>query len=362
MTENANGNGDGNNGGAGGDQGNAGGQHDGSGDQSGKDGQGQGSGDGKGKAGAGAGDGKGAAGQQGKGKEGAGDGKGGDGGEGEADKGTWPEDWQTRLAKGDEKRLKKLGRYASPEAVFDALESMQTKLSKGEIKVVTPLKADASPEELKAWRADNGIPETPEGYDTTIKEGHVWGEADKPLVDSFAKAAHEANLPPAAVKTALGWYEKLQQQQAEQRAGLDAQFKKDNIDELREEYGPEYRKEVRIIDEFFEGLPDGLGEVLLNARDGNGRPLGANAKLLRWANQMQREANPAGVVMPGAGVNSIQALQGELDKIEAAMKDKTSEYWRGPKTTNKAGETDTKMALRYRELLEAKERMDKRAA
>lgn len=277
------------------------------------------------------------------------------------DKGAWPEDWQTRLAKGDEKRIKKLGRYASPEAVFDALESMQTKLSKGEMKVVSPLKADATAEELKAWRADNGIPESPDKYDTTIKEGHVWGEADKPLVDSFAKAAHDANLPPAAVKAGLKWYADLAEKQAEQQAGLDAQFKKDNIDELREEYGPEYRKEVRIIDEFFESLPDGLGEVLLGARDANGRPLGANSKLLRWANQMQREANPAGVVMPGSGVNSLQAVQGELDKIEAAMKDKTSEYYNGPKVT-KNGETDTKMALRYLELLRAKEKMDKKAA
>ena len=269
-------------------------------------------------------------------------------------KGYWPEDWRVKAAKGDEKRQKRLERYASPDAVFDALDQVQAKISKGEMKVVAPLPENATPEQIAAWRADNGIPESPDKYDVTIAEGHVWGEADKPLIDSFAKAAHEANMTPAAVKSALKWYGNLQAQQVEQTQNADAQFKKDNVDELREEWGGEYRVNVRIVEEFFDGLPDGLGEVLLNARDANGRQLAANAKMIRWAAQQQREANPYTTVMPGAGVNSMQAMEGEITKLKTMMADKSGPYWKGP-------EADKHQA-RYRDLLTAKERAGKRAA
>jgi hypothetical protein len=41
----------------------------------------------------------------------------------------WPEDWREKAAKGDEKRLNQLKRYASPLAAFEALESAQKKIS-----------------------------------------------------------------------------------------------------------------------------------------------------------------------------------------------------------------------------------------
>jgi hypothetical protein len=264
------------------------------------------------------------------------------------------------MAEGDDKFLETLKRYASPLAFRDAFKEQRKLISSGKLKPALP--ENATPEQLAAWRADNGIPESPDKYDTTIAEGHVWGEADKPLIESFAKAMHDGNASPAIVKSALKWYGDLQAKQVEQAQNLDAQFKKDNVDELRQEWGAEYRMQVRVVDEFFESLPDGLGDVLLNARDADGRPLGANAKFLRWANQMQREVNPVATVLTGAGVNSLQSMQSEMEKIEAAMGDRSSEYWTGEKVTGKDGRTDTKMALRYRELLQAKERMGNKAA
>jgi len=290
--------------------------------------------------------------QQGSGAKANGDGQNGGEGDQQDAKGYWPEDWRKNIAGDDDKLLKRLERYGSPKALSDALVAAQAKISSGQLKAALP--ENATPEQLAAWRADNGIPKSPDKYDTTIAEGHVWGEADKPLIESFAKAAHDANMSPAAVKSALKWYGDLQAKQVEQAQNLDAQFKKDNVDELRQEWGPEYRMQVRVVDEFFESLPDGLGEVLLNARDANGRPLGANAKLLRWANQMQREANPLATVLPGAGVNSLQSMEGEIDKLKGMMADRSSSYWKGPEAP--------KLQARYRELLETKERVGKRAA
>jgi len=316
----------------------------------------QGAGDGQQQGSGGAGDQQGQSQGGSEGNKGAqGQGNQQQGGEGQQEgdaKGYWPEDWRKNLAGEDEKALKRLERYGSPKDLASALFAAQAKISSGQLKSALP--ENATPEQLAAWRADNGIPESPDKYDVTIAEGHVWGEADKPLIDSFAKAAHEANMTPAAVKSALKWYGDLQAQQVEQVQNADAQFKKDNVDELREEWGGEYRLNLRVVDEFFESLPDGLGEVLLSARDANGRQLAANAKVIRWANQMQREANPLSTVVPGSGVNSMQAMEGEITQIKALMGDENSKYYKGPEAK--------KLQARYLELLAAKERTGKRAA
>lgn len=256
------------------------------------------------------------------------------------------------MAGGDDKKLALLKRYASPIAAVDALHDVRTKMSKGEIKVVSALKPNATPEELKAWRADNGIPETWQGYDTTIEDGHVWGDADKPVIDSFVEAAHKDNVPPAAVKSALKWFEGHQAKVLEKQMGEDADFKKDNIDELASEWGGALNREVAIASEFFQKLPDGLGEALMGARDGNGRLLMANAKFIRWANAMERSANPAATVMPGSGINAMQAVESEIDSIKELMRDTKSKYYVGPESK--------KIQARYLQLLEAKEKAGKR--
>jgi hypothetical protein len=258
------------------------------------------------------------------------------------------------MAGGDDKKLALLKRYASPLAAVDALHDVRTKMSKGEIKVVSALKAGATPEELKAWRADNGIPETPAGYDITIEEGHVWGDADKPVIDSFVEAAHKDNVPPSAVKAALKWFEGHQGRVIEQQQNEDAGFKKANIDELASEWGGALNREVAIASEFFQKMPDGLGDLLMGARDGvNGRLLMANAKLIRWANSMERSANPAATVMPGSGIHAAQAMETEIASIKTLMADPKSAYYsKGPE--------GKRLNDRYLQLLEAKEKQGRR--
>lgn len=268
-------------------------------------------------------------------------------GDGDLPAPTWGDDWRAKMAANDDKKMKLLERYGSPAAAVDALYEMRTKLSKGEMKVVQPLKADASAAELAAWRADNGVPESPDKYDLTLPGGLVLGEADAPMATDFAKAAHAANMPESSVKAALAWWHNYNQQAVEHRENEDAAYKKTNVDELAGEWGASLNREVRIATEYFDSMPDGLGELFKAGRDSNGRLLYANAKLVRWANAQQRENNPAGTVMPGTGTNSLQALDGELDGIKKLMGDTESAYWKGP--------TSAKMQARYRELIEARD-------
>lgn len=267
-------------------------------------------------------------------------------------KGDWPENWRELYANGDEKVLKQLGRYASPKAALDALFAAQQKIRSGELKTV--LKPDASPEEIAAWRADNGIPESPDKYELNLPGGLIVGEADKPIVDNFLKQAHEANMHPDQVNKVLGWYMEQQEQAQAQLAERDEQTRRECEDDLRKEFGPEYRRNLAVANELLSGAPEGVKDALLSARAADGTPLGNDPNLIRWLVGLAREINPIGTVVPGSGGNAIQAVQNELAHLRSMMADHNSEYWKGPNAERNQA--------RYRELLTAMQTQQSRGA
>lgn len=258
-------------------------------------------------------------------------------------KGYWPEDWRERKANGDEKVLRKLQRYASPEAALDALFNAQAKISSGALK--SALKPDATPEELAAWREDNGVPADPSGYQISLADGRVIGDADKPLVDEFLSRLHTKNAPPELVNETLSWYYekqealRLAEEQRDQEAWVSAR------DELRDEFGADYGRNVAAAKEL---IPEDIRDTLLLARTPDGTRVGADPHVVRWLVGMARELNPIGTVVPGAGRNAMQALETEISNLKAMMGDRASEYWKGPKATaNQA---------RYKELIVARDK------
>lgn len=280
----------------------------------------------------------------------------------------FPADWRTRMAGGDDKALKILDRFASPKAVADALVDVRTKISKGELKApAKSLGADATPEQIAEWRQANDIPEAPEKYDAALPDGVVLGEVDKPMLESFQKAMHAANIPQAHFKAALGWWQAQQIANQEKMTLADAGFRKGAEDILREQWGPEYRVNVTLYKEALASLPEGMGETLNTARDGEGRLLGANPAFVSWLVNQRREDNPMATVMAGSGVSGAQAMESEMTAIRAQMADLNSPYNKGPKIRKVDPSTgyereETALAWRYAELLAAEERMGKRAA
>ena len=269
-----------------------------------------------------------------------------------APEGDWPEDWRQKYSAGDEKIIKRLERYGSPKAAIDALFAAQAKISSGELK--TALKPDATPEELTAWRADNGVPEKPEDYELGLPNGLVIGDADKPIVDDFLKAAHEANLHPSQVNQALGWYFDKQEQAFAEQAARDEEARIHAEDELRQEFGPEYRRNLEIARNFLKGAPESVREKLETGRAADGTPLGNDPDIIRWMVGLSREMNPLATVVPGSGTNAAQAVESELSNLRSLMGDHKSAYWKGPEAQ--------KMQARYRELVGALDKTKARAA
>jgi hypothetical protein len=229
----------------------------------------------------------------------------------------------------------------------EALIAAQNKIASGGLKA--PLAEDATPEQLAEWRAENGIPAAPEEYDTTLPDGLVIGEADKPIVDAYLKAAHDANLTPEQVKGNLAWYFAEQERQIEEQAQRDTEALSKGEETLREVWGSEAKLNKGLINGLIATAPEGVADLLLGARLGDGTPLGSHPNTLRWLADIARKVNPVATVVPGSGENAAAVIETELAALEKMMPDKNSGYWKGP--------TAEKNQARYRDLITAKQRM-----
>lgn len=272
---------------------------------------------------------------------------------------TWPDNWRDLYAAGDDKKSQRLARYGSPAAVIDSLLTLQQRIGAGELRSTLPKDADAAT--LKAWREEQGIPEEPAKYALKLKDGLVIGEDDKPYIEAFLKRAHPAHITNAQASTFVEAYYEIIEQQAAERAADDTKAAQDAINALAAEWGGEYKPNMNMVHGLLDAAPPGVKDMVLAGRGPDGKPLMASAEFIRWMNGMSREINPVTTVVPNAGANIGTAIDDEIKAIEKQMADRQGPYYKGP-IVNKEGREDTVMAHRYTELLDARERVKKKAA
>lgn len=258
----------------------------------------------------------------------------------------WPDDWREQMAGGNDKLLKQLKRYASPNTVASAFQSLRARLDSGEFK--KGLAADATDDEIAAYRKDNGIPEKPEGY--AMPEGLAIGDEDKPIIDDFLKNAHARNLPPSEVQANIKWFYAAQEQMRQQMAEHDLSFKANAEDELRNEWGNEFRANINAIKGYCQQtMPDGLMDRVLGGRLADGSLIGNDPGFLRWIDARRRDENPYPTTV-GAGQSSpLESIEAELATLQKRMG--TKEWYQ-----------DEKAQARYRELVDAQGRIKAKAA
>lgn len=261
--------------------------------------------------------------------------------------GYWPNDWREKASGGDAKALEALARYATPAEVTKALRAAQVKLTSGELKPV--LSAKPTEQELVDWRKSHGIPEAPEKYDLDLGKGFVIGEIDKPLVDVFLKNAHATHQTPDQVKATLRSYYDVQEQISTARAQEDVTAQGVAEEELRAEWGQEFRPNMARIHQHLDRVAGkDLKDMFLSGRLADGTPIGSHPGALKMLLGLALMENPAGVLVPVGG--GPQGLDDEIKSIEKAMR-----------TNRKAYDADEKMQARYRDLLDAREHMTKHA-
>ena len=265
--------------------------------------------------------------------------------DGKGNEGYWPADWRQTVSKSDAKVLTRLERYASPEAAMQALIEAQNRISKGDLKPA--LGKNATPEQLAEWRSANGIPEAADKYD--LGKGATDGFQPELLAEVLNKA-HATNQTPEQVKATLDAWRGIQTKVAEQRAEADFDLQTKGEDALRQEWGPEFRRNINLI----HGMLDGsatpqLKDALLGGRLADGTPIGSSPEALKFLVGLALIQNPAGVVVPGAMANPLKGVDDEIGAIEKTMRTNRADY-------NK----DERMQARYRELLGAREKLKPR--
>lgn len=248
-----------------------------------------------------------------------------------ANKGYWPEDWKERYVgklkdkegkdldeAGKDKMMKRLSRYASPRAAMDAMVNAQNKISAGGM-VKIPGK-DATPEELTQYRKDIGIPDEAKGYDLALGDGMVIGDEDKDMIDGFLETAHAGNYSQQQVTDGLNWYYKNQEDAIAARYEADATHKSGVEEELREEWGAEYKGNVNLMANFLgTDFGEGVGDLLVGARLADGTPLANHPDIIRGFVAKARAANPMGALVPGSGTKQHDAMVSEIEALETKM-------------------------------------------
>jgi hypothetical protein len=259
---------------------------------------------------------------------------------------SWPDDWREKAAKGDEKKLARLNRYASPEAAMDALFAAQAKISSGELKTALP--KDATPEQVAEWRKANGIPEKATEYSQDLPDGYVIGDEDKPLADQYLEVAHAANMTPEQVQAGLLWFAKFKETHLAERKKLDDQQRIEFEERLRGEWGNDFRPNLTLVNNWLGGMPGNVKDKIYSARLPDGTALGNDPDFLRAFVGAAREINPIATVLPGLSGDKLAGVEEQIGKYEERMRTDRPGWFR-----------DEKAQAHYRQLLDARDRLKK---
>ncbi|HEY9064720.1 MAG TPA: hypothetical protein VIO33_07025 [Burkholderiaceae bacterium] len=262
------------------------------------------------------------------------------------EEGYWPQDWRQNIAKTDEKALARLQRYASPEAAVAALFAAQAKISSGELRPV--LGKNATTEEVAEYRKALGIPESADKYDLGDL---AFKENEAAFGKLLLEQAHATNQTPEQVKASVKVFREMQTKAEEARFERDEAQKSTGEDELRGEWGPEFRRNITMIHNLLNASgPQDVKDLVLSGRLADGTMIANHPGVLRMLLGVALAANPAGVVVP-AGGDPMKGIADEKATIEKRMREDRAGY-----------DKDEKMQSRYRELIDAEMQMKKRAA
>lgn len=257
-------------------------------------------------------------------------------------------DWRDLLAGKDEKFRKQLDRFASLEGVGKKFRSLEQRFSSGEYQRGRP--EGATPEEIAAWRKEAGLPDKADGYleNLALPNGVVLGEADKPVALGFAEAALDADISPAAYSKLVAKYYDMQDKVAAQRQDADHQFLQSSEDELRTEWGNDFRRNRTAINNLVAGWPEDV-RALMAARDANGNMIGNHPGFLRMLANMAFELNPAATLVPAGVSNPGRSVDSRLEEIRKMRRDDPDKW-----------DSDHALQAEERELLNAKMKMQAR--
>jgi hypothetical protein len=269
---------------------------------------------------------------------------------------TFPESWREDLAGGDKAFRKTLDRFDSPAALAKAYKELTVRLSSGDLKATKPPPDNATPEQLAAWRAEQGLPQSATAYVDGLQlgDGTVPGAAEKALLASFADEALKGRWTADQYNRAARWYFDMQDRLAAQRDQADAAFKHEASADLMREWGHDYTTNRNAIAQFFDrSFPEDFRAALLTARLPDGRVFANHPIFNKAILEVAKSINPSGALLPNAAGGGLPNVESRIAEIEGKYMRAPhgSDLWKG----YWSGDAGARMQQEYRGLLAARE-------
>ena len=264
--------------------------------------------------------------------------------------GYWPKDWRAQLAGKDEKTLKQLERFTSPEALWKKLVNQEKVIRSRAEKPEKP-GDDATDEEKVAWRKANNVPEEPVGYieNLELTGDKELGEDDLPVAAAFAEIAHDLGAPQEWVNRVVDGILEFTENEEADRAMADDRFKKESRDALRDEWGVDFKRNITAITPLFVDHQEEF-EQLLAGRTRDGRIIGDDPRMIKFLSGLALQMYPEASVTEDGVPMQAKAIDDEIASLTKMSAKQDSEYWRGPNAKTHQN--------RLAELLTAKGKID----
>ena len=266
------------------------------------------------------------------------------------------ESWRQDLAGADKSVRKMLDRFDSPAALAKAYKELTAKLSSGELRSMRPPPDNAAPEQVAAWRAERGLPESAADYVNGLQldDGTVAAEPAKAMLVSFAELASNGHWTAQQYNEAVRWYFAMQNQRMAELQHADARFKSEASADLAREWGHDYAVNRSAIAQFLDrSFAANFRDAMLAARLPDGRALANHPEFNKAILEIAKLTDPSGKMLPNASGRALSNVESRIHEIEkrymraAHGSDAWKTYW--------TGEAGSRMQQEYRGLLASRE-------
>ncbi len=232
--------------------------------------------------------------------------------------------WRDEYAGDDDKFKSTLERFNSPADMGTAYREAQGLIRSGQGR--QPPGEGASDEDVKAFREANGIPLESSGYMDNLPDGLVIGDDDREIMGDFMGVLHGMNVDPKVGHAVIDWYNQFAEQQQDDLATMDSEHHQETEDQLRQSWGGDYRANINLIGSLIESTFGAEHkEVILNARDPDGRAIMNIPGVLEGLAELSRKVNPVAQLAPTGG-DPAQTLSDEIGALEKYMREDRKAY------------------------------------
>ena len=228
---------------------------------------------------------------------------------------TTTDDWRSSIQ--DEKLRDHAGRFTSVLDLVGKHYELRQQLSTA----VQPLGKDPTDEQVATFRKASGVPETTDGYEFTVPEGHEVTDADKAFQASAAEVFHKFDIPVSAAKGLGEWWNEVTASALQAQIDGDKAYADETTAALKGEWpGEEFDRNKQFADSAIAKIfGDKLDEVrAIETKDG--RFILDHPDFIRMFAQYGREMQEGrlGNIMTDSDLNDndaqIAALQKKIEE------------------------------------------------